>query len=77
MDHDAVKQELIESDEAFRALYEEHQECEGKLDALHEKDSLSIEDEIEAKRIKIHKLALKDQMEHLIREHSESVSATA
>ena len=67
MDHDSVKQELIAKDEQFRKLFEEHQDCEGKLEALHEKPALSEEDQTQAKKIKVHKLALKDQMESMIR----------
>ena len=67
MDHDSIKKSLIDTNETFRKLYEEHQECEGKLDALHQKQDPVPEDEVEAKRIKVHKLALKDQMETMIR----------
>ena len=70
MDRHIVRQELLESDEEFRRLCDEHQQCEGKLEALNEKSLLSQEDEFEAKRIKVHKLALKDRMESLIRSHA-------
>lgn len=70
MDHDAVKQELLSSHEEFRKLYREHQQCEAKLEALREKTALSETDEIEEKRVKVHKLALKDRMERLIRDHA-------
>ena len=72
MDRHTVRQELLESDDEFRRLYEEHQECEGQLEALNEKSLFSQEDEFEAKRIKVHKLALKDRMESLIRSHANS-----
>jgi hypothetical protein len=70
MEHDAVKQELLASHEEFRHLYREHQQCEAKLEALREKTALSETDEGEEKRIKVHKLALKDRMERLIRDHA-------
>ncbi len=70
MDHDSVKQSLIAENDDFRKLFEEHQECEGKLEALLTKDSPSPDDEFEAKKIKVHKLALKDQMEQMIRSHA-------
>lgn len=73
MDHEAIKHELIEENEQFRQLYEEHREYEGKLDQFNERDLLSPEDESEVKRIKLHKLALKDQMELMIRSHAASV----
>lgn len=75
-DHDVVMRELLETDPDFRRFYEEHQECEQRLEELHQMSFLSQEDEIEEKRIKIHKLALKDQMEQMVRNH-EGVRATA
>ena len=74
---DPVKEELAEKDEAFRRLYEEHQEFEGKLEAIQSKALLSEEDEHEIKRIKLHKLSLKDQMEAKLRAHEASVSVVA
>lgn len=68
MDREIVKQELLAVDEEFQRLYREHQECEGKLEELGLKSLPSEGDETEAKRIKVHKLALKDQMELLMRE---------
>ena len=69
MQHDG-KQELLESHQEFRHLYLEHQKCEGQLEALNGRTRPSQDDEAEAKRIKIHKLALKDRMEDLIRHHA-------
>lgn len=66
---DALRQELMESNEEFRQLVAEHQQCEQHLLALHQKTLLSQEDEIQEKQIKVHKLALKDRMELLMREH--------
>lgn len=76
MKQDDVKEELIATDDEFRRLYEEHQEYERRLEALNGKSLLSQEDEQEEKRIKLHKLALKDRMEAIQREHArESVTA--
>ena len=66
-DHDALVHELLETDGDFRRLYDEHQECERRLEELNNKTLLSQEDEIEEKTIKIHKLALKDRMEQMVR----------
>jgi uncharacterized protein YdcH (DUF465 family) len=65
-DYSALKEELIEGDEHFRALYNEHQECEQRLEGINHKSLHSPEDEIEEKRIKLHKLRLKDEMESLL-----------
>jgi uncharacterized protein YdcH (DUF465 family) len=66
---DAVKQELLRTSDDFRRLFEEHQECEERLTHLVHKSLPSQEDEAEEKRLKIHKLALKDRMEAMVREH--------
>ncbi len=72
---DPVKEELIRSDEAFRGLYEEHQEYKKKLHSIRVKSLPSEEDEIEIKRIKLHKLALKDRMEVMLHEHAKAHAA--
>ncbi len=77
MDRESVQQELIESHDEFRRLHLEHQDCECKLEAITGKSLLSQEDETEAKRLKIHKLALKDRMETLIRSHAEALSVSS
>lgn len=67
-----LKAELLETDEEFKQLHLEHQEYERRLLEISHKSLLSQEDEIEEKRIKLHKLALKDRMEQILREHRES-----
>ncbi|MEM1181069.1 MAG: DUF465 domain-containing protein, partial [Acidobacteriota bacterium] len=66
---DSVKEEMLKNDGRFRSLAEEHQDCERKLTEIQAKSLLSEEDEMEIKRLKVHKLALKDHMESLAREH--------
>lgn len=68
-------QELVDTVPEFSRLYEEHQECERRLDDLHNKSSLSEEDELAAKQIKRHKLFLKDRMEEIARTSRAAVSA--
>jgi uncharacterized protein len=70
--HDELKAELIKTDDEFRRLYEEHQEYERRLREINHKSLLSQEDEIEEKKIKLHKLALKDHMEQILRAHRET-----
>ncbi len=72
---DPAMEELIRTDDAFRSLYEEHQEYKQRLAAIRMKSLPSQEDEIELKRIKIHKLSLKDRMEYMLREHSRAPAA--
>jgi uncharacterized protein YdcH (DUF465 family) len=69
---DDLKAELIQTDEQFRRLYEEHREYERRLSELNQKTLLSQDDYIEDNKIKLHKLALKDRMEQILRAHSEA-----
>lgn len=71
-DLDALKDELLESHADYRKLHQEHQECESRLAALALKSLASQEDEVEEKRLKVHKLALKDRMEAILRDARES-----
>lgn len=76
LNDEALKEELLETSDEFRRLHEEHQSCERRLDDINQKSLLSQEDEIEAKKLKLHKLALKDQMQAMMRDyHAEHVSA--
>ena len=70
--YDDLKAELIKTDDEFRRLHEEHQDYERRLREINQKTLLSEDDEIEEKKIKLHKLTLKDKMEHLLRMHRES-----
>jgi uncharacterized protein YdcH (DUF465 family) len=69
---DELKAELLQTDEQFRRLYEEHREYERRLSELNQKTLLSQDDEFEEKKIKLHKLALKDRMEEILRAHREA-----
>jgi len=65
---DDLKAEMIETNERFRSLHEEHQACEARLSELNHSSLLSPEDEVEEKRLKVRKLSLKDEMEAILRE---------
>lgn len=67
---DPIRERLIASDENFRQLYEEHQEYKHRLESIRHKSLLSQDDEVEMKRIKLHKLSLKDRMEAIVRRHA-------
>jgi len=69
---DEIKEELIATDDEFRRLHDEHQACERRLAEINQKSLLSQDDEIEEKKIKLHKLNLKDRMESILRAHRES-----
>lgn len=69
MTENDLKNELIANDDEYARLYQEHQESEDRLEELSQKTLLSQEDEIEEKKIKLHKLALKDRMHEILRQH--------
>jgi uncharacterized protein YdcH (DUF465 family) len=69
---DSLKQELLDTDDEFRRLFEEHQNYERRLESLHEKSFFSEQDEQEEKRIKLQKLRLKDRMQVILRTHQEA-----
>lgn len=69
---EALKEELVQTDEEYRRLYLEHQEYERRLVELQQKSLLSQQDEIEEKEIKRHKLRLKDRMQEILRVHEEA-----
>jgi uncharacterized protein YdcH (DUF465 family) len=56
-------EKLLEGDEEFKKLYFEHRKLDDIVKGLEEKDSISIDDELEIKKLKKMKLSLKDQME--------------
>lgn len=75
MSDEGLKKELIETDDEFRRLYEEHQNYERRLDQIHGRSFASPEDEHEVKQIKLHKLSLKDQMAQILRSYREQRAA--
>jgi uncharacterized protein YdcH (DUF465 family) len=66
---DALKEEMLATDDEFRRLHAEHGQCEQRLAELATKSLLSQDDESEEKQIKRHKLTLKDRMAALMRAH--------
>jgi uncharacterized protein YdcH (DUF465 family) len=72
----ALKDELLQTDDEYRRLFEEHQDYERRLATINQKSLLSQEDEVEEKKIKLHKLMLKDHMEDILRHHRETHSET-
>jgi uncharacterized protein YdcH (DUF465 family) len=62
-----VRERLAEDDPNFRRLLRKHQELERRLEELRSRKFLTEEEKIEVVNIKKHKLALKDEMEEMIR----------
>lgn len=65
---------LVNENEEFRKLGEEHKNLEEILAEMNNKVYLTSEEEIEKKRIQKLKLVKKDRMAELIREYKKSHS---
>jgi uncharacterized protein len=60
---------LMDKDPELKRYYDEHQAFEKQLAALHHKGHLSVDEELEIKRIQKLKLAGKDKMMELLGKH--------
>ena len=62
-----LKSLLLRSDEHFRQLAERHHQLDDRLHELSEKHYLSASEQLEEVTLKKRKLAVKDQMEEMVR----------
>ena len=65
---------LSDLDPEYRRLHDEHHAHEERLQVLGAKPRLSEDEEIEEKRLKKEKLAIKDRMEAIARSHRAGVA---
>ena len=65
-----VKNFLLTSDPQFRTLAEQHHQLDDRLHQLIDKHYLSANEQIEEINLKKKNLALKDQMESIVREYA-------
>ena len=65
-----VKNFLLQSDQQFRQLVEQHHQLDDRLHQLIEKHYLSEPNKSKKSPSKKRKLALKDQMESIVREYA-------
>ena len=65
-----VKNRLLTSDPQFKSLAEQHHQLDDRLHQLIEKHYLSDTEQVEEVTLKKRKLALKDQMESILREYA-------
>jgi uncharacterized protein YdcH (DUF465 family) len=68
MNETEIIEKLLEDDEEFKNVYFEHRELDEVVRSLEDKETLTLDDEIEVKRLKKIKLSLKDRMEARIHE---------
>jgi uncharacterized protein YdcH (DUF465 family) len=64
-----LRAHLIATNEEFARLASQHSEYATKLDALESLPHLTIDEELEEKRLKKGKLRLKDQMEAIVNQY--------
>jgi len=64
-----LKTHLMQTDDEFRRLAEQHAKYHQQLEALEAKSHLTTEEEVEEHRLKKIKLQLKDQMNAIISRH--------
>jgi uncharacterized protein len=65
-----VKNLLLQQDDQFRQLVEQHHQLDHRLHELTDKHYLSTSEQFEEITLKKRKLALKDRMEEMTREYA-------
>ena len=65
-----VKDFLLQSDQHFRQLAEQHHQLDDRLHQLIDKHYLSETEQLEQITLKKRKLAIKDRMESIVREYA-------
>ena len=68
-DLDAMKQQLLESNDEFRQLATQHHDLDERIHNLAIRHYLSEPEQLEEVTLKKKKLQLKDQMETMLRHH--------
>ena len=64
---DAMKQQLLESNDEFRQLATQHHDLDERIHSLATRSFLSEPEQLEEVTLKKRKLQLKDQMESMLR----------
>ncbi len=65
---------LMETNEEYRTLSEQHSQYDDRLDELGSRIHLTTEEEVEEHRLKKLKLQTKDRMYAILREHEAQAS---
>jgi uncharacterized protein YdcH (DUF465 family) len=72
-----LRENLLQTDEEFRQLAQQHRELDNRLSALSRQLYRTSNEELEKATLKKRKLRLKDQMEDIVRRRSEPSSRIA
>ena len=71
----SIREKLLEVNEEYRRLNEQHREYESRLTTLTSKAVLSDDEQVEETTLKKKKLHIKDRMEAIAREARATVSS--
>ena len=74
-DFEELKQRLLRTDETFRQLATQHHELDERIHNLSSRHYLSEPEQLEEVTLKKRKLHLKDQMESILRRHTNTAHA--
>lgn len=66
---DEIKAHLMQTNEKFRELMQQHHAYKQKVDELKAKHALTTQEELEEHRLKKLKLHLKDEMEQMMKDY--------
>ena len=75
MEIQEASQDLVSHDDEYQRLRQQHQEHERRLQELAAKSHLTDEEDIQEKKLKKEKLAIKDHMEAILRRYRENPHA--
>jgi uncharacterized protein YdcH (DUF465 family) len=64
-----IKAHLMQTNDKFRELMDQHHQYKRQVEALEAKHALSADEELEEHRLKKLKLHLKDEMEQIVSEY--------
>lgn len=76
-DSQGLKEYLLQSDQEFRELFNQHHELEEHLQQFSSKAYLTEQEQVEEVTIKKRKLYLKDRMADIMRKHREHQGASS
>jgi uncharacterized protein YdcH (DUF465 family) len=74
-DFEELKQKLLQTDDEFRQLATQHHELDERIHNLASRHYLSEPEQLEEVTLKKRKLHLKDQMESILRRHTDTAHA--
>jgi uncharacterized protein YdcH (DUF465 family) len=72
-----LREQLLQTDDEFRALSAKHHELDDRLHELGSKSYLADAEQLEETTLKKRKLQLKDRMEDILRRHQAQATAPA